>query len=288
MKNFFLLFFSLFFSLHSSDFIKGIYINQKTTFSKVLFNKMLEKSKFHGVNAWVLDVQPRVPSKESIKLLKQNNIRTIARLVVFPLGLAEENPPPKRMDALKNKIFKACKAGFEEIQLDYIRFSDKISVKLTYSQKYKKVASVIDEFKNSIKQNCQNIDLGADIFGRVAFNSNDPIGQKVENFVKQIPILYPMLYPSHFFQSRNRQKDPYQTIYDGVKSIQKRSPDNIKVIPYIQGFDMLIKRSGLSLEEYIFQQMKASFDSESEGFIVWNIHNSYKQTFAALNRLKSN
>ena len=275
------------FSIDATDlFVKGIYINYQTSASKTRLNTLLTKAKKYGVNTLVFDAQPKIISKSRLQVIKNLDFRIIARMVVFPRGLARKQPSKKKIKSLKKIIYKVCESRFDEIQLDYIRYSDTQHINLTYKQKYDRIGNVIQTVKDFITQTCPNMEISADIFGRVVFNRNDPIGQKVENFAEKLTILYPMLYPSHFFESKYRQRKPYLTIYQGIKAIQKRVPSETKIIPYIQGFDMLIKLSGLDLKNYILRQMQACVKSGSQGFIVWNIHNQYKETFWALGQLQ--
>ncbi|EMG12877.1 glycosyl hydrolase domain protein [Leptospira interrogans serovar Grippotyphosa str. LT2186] len=206
----------------------------------------------------------------------------VARIVNFDGGLPTEKPSIQRINSIHKSIQAACKSGFPEIQLDYIRYADNLNLKLTYEMRYKNIAEIIKGIRKETLR-CNNLPyIGADIFGRIPFNKNDMIGQKVEILAQLVDVLYPMLYPSHFYGMSDKIKNPYQTVYDGTLFTIKRSLKTTRVIPYIQGFNMSVGKSGLTLSNYIKAQIKASYDSGGHGFVVWNAWNDYEPTFQAL------
>ena len=124
--------------------------------------------------------------------------------------------------------------------------------------------------------------VGADIFGRIPFNQNDRIGQRLEVFAEHLDTLYPMLYPSHFYGDPGYQKNPYKTILHGQQQTVARVGDQIKTIAYIQAFKMKVKMSGLSYHNYMVKQLQGSADSGGAGFVVWNARSAYAPYFRAL------
>lgn len=264
------------------DFSRGIYISQRTLKKGKIFEELRKKGKTHGVNFLVIDVQPKSPSKETLESLISEGFYPVARIVNFDGGLPTEKPSEQRISSIHRSIRAACESGFPEIQLDYIRYADNLQLKLSFETRYKNISGIIKNIRNETLK-CENLPyIGADIFGRIPFNQNDSIGQKVEVFAQVVDVLYPMLYPSHFYGMPARIKDPYQTVYDGTLLTLKRSLKTTRVIPYIQGFNMSVAKSGLSLSDYIKAQVKATYDSGAHGFVVWNAWNEYDSTFQAL------
>ncbi|GIM19692.1 glycosyl hydrolase [Leptospira borgpetersenii] len=264
------------------EFSRGIYISQKTLKKTKEFYDLRKKGKQYGINFLVIDIQPSTPSKETVEALIAEGFYPVARVVNFDGGLPTEKPSNQRVASIHKSIRSACKSGFPEIQLDYIRYADNLQLKLTYEMRYKNIAAIIKDIRKETLK-CENLPyLGADIFGRIPFNENDMIGQKVEVFAQVVDVLYPMLYPSHFYGMPARIKNPYQTVYDGTILTIKKSLKTTRVIPYIQGFNMSVGKSGLSLSDYIKAQIKASYDSGGNGFVIWNAWNDYELTFQAL------
>ncbi len=263
-------------------YIKGIYITNHTLFDTDRFSEIRKKAKSSGVNTLVIDVQPKTVSKSLLDSIHKENFYTVARVVNFDGGLKSEFPAQKKLDKLKSTVKSACESGFKEIQFDYIRYSDENHRGLSIKKKYANIARFMEELKSSGKNCDKNLIFGADIFGRIPFVKHDRIGQNMENFSMSVDVLYPMLYPSHFYGERKKINNPYQTVFDGVVNSFKRSKKNTRIIPYIQGFSMAIKGSKLSLKDYIKAQMKAAKESKSHGFVVWNAKNDYKETFRAM------
>jgi hypothetical protein len=58
--------------------------------------------------------------------------------------------------------------------------------------------------------------------------------------------------------------------------------EHTKIIAFIQGFQMSVPASGLSLKDYIAVQVKAAEDAGSGGYIVWNAKNEYGVFFEAI------
>ncbi|AOP34993.1 glycosyl hydrolase [Leptospira tipperaryensis] len=264
------------------NFSRGIYISQRTLKKVKAFEEIRKKGKSHGINFLVIDVQPTSPSKETLNSLVSEGFYPVARVVNFDGGLPTEKPSEQKIASIHKSIRAACQSGFPEIQLDYIRYADNFQLKLSFETRYKNISGIIKNIRNETLK-CENLPyIGADIFGRIPFNQNDSIGQKVEVFAQVVDVLYPMLYPSHFYGMPDRIKDPYQTVYDGTHLTLKRSLKTTRVIPYIQGFNMSVAKSGLSLSDYIKAQVKAAYDSGAHGFVVWNAWNEYDSTFQAL------
>ncbi len=267
------------------DFIKAIYINNRTPFLKN-FPQFIERAKINSINTLVIDIQPKLISEQSIKKLKSENFYLIARIVIFDQGFKEYPPNNKHMEYLYRLIDLAEKAiqnGFEEVQLDYIRFADNYYSKdLTLGKRYRFIAGILKLFEDRLRP--YGIRIGADIFGRIPFYGDDIIGQKIEIFDRYLDHIHPMLYPSHFYGMKDRINQPYQTVYEGVRNALQRVK-NAEIIPYIQAFRMSINGTGLTYRDYIKKQIQACIDANAKGFIAWNAKNDYNEFYQALKEI---
>ncbi len=271
-----------FYKYNKPLFIKGLYINNLKIFKNDVW-QLIEQAKKHGINTLVIDIQPNIVPKEIIKELLSKDFYLIARIVVFENGL-NKYPPSKEhllhIQKLTERADIAIRNGFQEIQLDYIRFADNHNLNhVPLEKKYRLIAGILKLFEDKLR--IYGVRLGADIFGRVPFYENDIIGQKIEIFDKYLDHLHPMLYPSHFYGMEDKIKNPYQTVFEGVKKSKSRVK-NVEIIPYIQAFKMSVNKTGLSYKEYIYHQIQAVYDSNAEGFIAWNASNDYKTFFLAM------
>ncbi len=261
-------------------YYQGIYLNNYTARTKSRFLPLLKQAKATGINTLVVDVQPRLPTEEFMKTARSMGFYLVSRVVVFEGGLKTYPAPAGHINKVRKRAEESALMGFMEIQLDYIRFADRLHIKgLNLTERYRTIASILRSFEETLRPH--GVRIGADIFGRIPFNNNDIIGQKMEVFARYMDTLYPMLYPSHFYGDPFYQKNPYRTIYDGKTRAIKRA-GTTRIIAYIQGFTMLVSKSGLSYKDYIKKQLVASKDSGGAGFVVWNPKNDYAVFFQAL------
>lgn len=274
-----------FYKYTKPDFIKAIYVNNRTPFLKN-FSQFVERAKKNGINTLVIDIQPNMIPEQWIKKLKNENFYLIARIVIFEQGFRDYPPTKKHMEYLYRLIDLAEKAvqnGFEEIQLDYIRFADNYYSKdLTLGKRYRFIAGILRLFEDRLRP--YGVRIGADIFGRIPFYENDIIGQKIEIFDRYLDHIHPMLYPSHFYGMKERINQPYQTVYDGIRNALQRV-NNAEIIPYIQAFKMSVDGTGLTYKEYIKKQIQACIDANAKGFIAWNAKNDYIEFYKALREI---
>jgi hypothetical protein len=262
------------------SYYRGIYLNNGTARNARKFNDLLTKSKLHSINALVLDVQPRMPARDFLELARSQGMYLIARIVVFEGGLNASSLPETHMRKIFQKMESSAEAGFQEIQLDYIRFADRSGhLGLGLQKRYAILEEILKKARAISSR--YGVRLGADIFGRIAFNKNDIIGQNLELFSAHLDTIYPMLYPSHFYGQPAYIENPYRTIKEGVENCRKRKAP--ATVAYIQGFKMKIP-SRMSYTDYIVRQLEASRDARGDGFIVWNPGNNYAAFFGALKR----
>jgi hypothetical protein len=269
-------------------FYQAVYVSNKTALSPSLLKSLVTDLKEAGINAIVVDAQPRKLSQEIFDYFKANNLYPIARVVNFEGGLTSQFPSKERMKSIKEAVSYSCQLGFKEINLDYIRYSDGgWDFRANFEKRYDNITGIISEIRKDTAKDCgQDVQFGADIFGRVPFIKNDAIGQRVENFAEVVDNLYPMLYPSHFYGIKSRVSDPYTTVLEGMKKTIQRAKPSTGAIAWVQGFQMHIGASGLSYKDYIKVQMQASLDAQSRGFVVWNAHNDYSTTLKAFSEFK--
>ncbi len=262
------------------DFLKAIYLTNGTAVNTKSLRHFIEQSKKYGINGMVIDAQGKAISPEQMSLLKTNGIYPIGRVVVFDLGLKQKYPDEAHLEKVLASVERAAKAGYREIQLDYIRYADRRDLQLLPLKfKYDQIGSILARMRKVTDS--LGVELGADVFGRITINRNDHIGQKLELFGEHVHNLYPMVYPSHYYGDPEKIANPYGTVKEGVENSKERIPKT-RIIPYIQGFGMKIKQSGLALPQYVLKQFFAVDDAQGDGYVVWNARNDYSATWKAL------
>lgn len=265
------------------NFTKGIFLKNSIVQNKEELQKYINIATQIGVNTFVIDIEPQKISEKTIQIIRDADIFTVARLVVFPGGLKKKSPSNTKIQKILSKITEAKQSKFSEVQLDYIRYADSESLnKVSLDFKYKTIKNILDKsYQHASKE---NLYLSSDLFGRITLNQNDRIGQKLEIFSPYMDTIYPMLYPSHYYNDPNRRDNPYETVLEGINKSKRRIP-NKRIVAYIQGFQMHIKSTGLSYAEYIEEQIIGASDSLGDGYILWNQHGKYDIAFQVIQKI---
>jgi len=261
---------------------KGIYINQGTLENSKQLDYLIEQSKAVGINTFVVDLEKATKNyQKNIDKIKNNGLRYVARIVVFPDGGKATQIKSNDYWEKRYKLVEAAMAyGAEEIQLDYIRYSSKQSPS---PQNAKDVKQVIKFFKEKVA--AKGIPLQIDIFGEVSFKESPRIGQNIQLFADTIDVVCPMVYPSHYHPYQKHSAEPYETVYKSLTSLKGQFNNEkmpFKLTPYIEASNYHYKWSAAKKTSYILSQIKAVEDANADGWFVWSPQNYYDNLFNAL------
>lgn len=261
--------------------VRGIYINQSTMENTALLKQLIQESKAVGINTFVVDLASVTKNyKKNIDLIKDNGIRYVARIVVFPDGGKAHQIKSKAYWEQKYKLVEtAVGFGANEIQLDYIRYSSKQPAS---AQNAKDVKQVIQFFKNKLAES--KVPLQIDIFGEVSYKESPHIGQNIQLFADTIDSASPMVYPSHYHPYQKHSKEPYETVYNSLTALKKQFNHNppFKLIPYIESSNYHYKWSSAQKSAYVVSQIRATEDAKADGWYVWSPSNAYTSLFNGL------
>ena len=256
-----------------------------------------------------------------IKKLKDNGIYTIARIVSFKDTIyAKENPDKIIVYKDGGKAFtnsdglvwvsaydknlweynvtvakEAAKAGFNEIQFDYVRFPASNGGKLDKVLNYRNAdnmtkAEAIQKYLNYAKKELSpyNVYISADIYGQVGSSSDDmSLGQFWEAVSSEVDYVSPMMYPSHYgkgvYGLDIPDANPYKTIYHSTKDSINRN-NNISspaiIRPWIQAFTATWIKGHIHYgSKEVKEQIKAMKDLGVDEYILWNATNRYENFF---------
>jgi hypothetical protein len=286
-----LLFLSLLFlatvtNAENASKVKGIYVTQTSLENTQFFNYLIKRAKQAGIDTFVVDLELISKQyRENIALLKDNNIKYVARIIMFPDGATAKQVDDEAYWQRKYKLVKqAVDWGASEIQLDYIRFNTK---QKPSPENAKKILNIIGWYKD--KLDSQNIPLQVDVFGIASFGESLYIGQNIKTFAEKVDAICPMVYPSHYVPFRKHFETPYKTIYDSLTSIQKQFDDNkmpIKMYAWIELSNYHFPMSRPKTLEYIKAQIKAVDAAGADGWYAWSPHNKYDNLFNVLENQK--
>ncbi len=291
--------------------LKGIYLNSRSI-SVESTDRIIDDLKEHDFNAVVINVKNvsgqvtyssqvdlareigaitgRLDIEKIVQKLHSRGIYAIARLTCFKDpklagyccgGGAWADPDNSTAISYNvNLAREVSKLGFDEIQLDYIRYSDgpgKIGGEYSYRSR------VISQFVKRVRSAIPaHVKLSVDVYGRTLWDWNskniDPIGQNLEYLQEHVDFTSPMIYPSHY-QDPELVYDPYKLVTLALKVGNSRLDTTMR--PFIQGFDRKVPK-GMTLVQYIQEQLKALQESEHKGFLVWNPRSDYDSLWKAV------
>lgn len=324
-----------FLGIISLPFVKGVYVSTETSRDSLKIASLVEFIDTTELNSVVLDIQddgvliwernPRISSL--ISHLHEKNIYVIGRIVVWKNTLYVRKNP---YSAIKNineglwedgsgsywidpayqpywddflKIVKrAVEIGFDEINLDYIRFPTGKNLKNIYYpySKEKGKGEILKEFFKFFRDAIDsinferklNIPISIDIFGIACFREEgDGTGQRLKDIAEFFDWIMPMPYPSHYsrgwFGFENPAEHPYEVVYKTLISAKKildtLENSRARLRPWLQDFHM----GAYYDEKKIRAQKQAVYDAKVEGWVLWNINNRYTKKALDKNRAQN-
>lgn len=269
-----------------------------------------------------------VDGKKLLKKLHDNNIYPIARIVTFKdTKLANEHPEwtfrnsdgsvwtNGKGDSFVNPFMKevwkydidvakaAAKAGFQDIQFDYVRFPEGFENQadsLTYNKgEYKNsqmssgdqrvytITKFLEYANKELKP--MGVNVSADVFGYSALVENAPgIGQSFPKISKNVDAISSMIYPSHWsngdFGLQAPDTEPYKTVNRYIQKenslLDTLGKDKPISRPWIQDFTASYLGAGNYIDydaKAISEEVQALKDNGVNEFLLWNAGNDYTE-----------
>ncbi len=247
--------------------------------------------------------------------LKERNIYAIARVVAFRdpylpeqrpewglhladgslyrdnKGLAWVNPYKREVwDYLVEVALEAHRAGFDEVQFDYIRFSTEKGINnVVYDEADTLGLSkteIITEFVEYVYERClqEGVFMAADVFGAIIGGGidSDNVGQSYGNMAASLDYICPMIYPSHYadgnFGIEHPDTQPYDTILAALQGSKAdlsgytRNGEHQAVVrPWLQDFTASYLANYISYgPEQIRAQIQAVYDAGYDEWMLWS------------------
>lgn len=205
-------------------------------------------------------------------------------------GVAWVDPYDRRVWEYNLSIAsRAAAAGFDEIQLDYIRFPSDGPVSLArYSRAdhtKESAKSNVIAFLREARRRLPGVVLSACVFGMTTSAQTDMgIGQDIVRMAKEVDYISPMMYPSHYYKGeygiKNPNREPFRTILYGVRDAVERLGDQAwKLRPYYQDFSLGVRYDA----DKVRAQVLASEKLGVVHWLMWNPQNRYTWTFTRHN-----
>ena len=319
-------------SLFDSTEINSVVIDIKDSSGYVFYNADVDEVKKYKIyNYSIKDID------SIIKFFHDKNIYVIGRISVFedpmysqkrkdlavyntettadilnPIlwtdrnGLSWVDPSSKEVWDYNIAIAKdAISHGFDEINFDYVRFpSDGDFSTLGFPLWDKKISrtETIKNFFAYLRQQMPDDILSVDLFGLTTVSRDDlGVGQVLEDALKYVDYVCPMVYPSHYasgFRSfKNPAEYPYEVaqysiesayyrrkifLYQEIIKLKNTSDVNFeidntlvgKIRPWLQDFNLGAVYTADMVKLEINAVEKFSKD-DYNGFMLWNPRNYY-------------
>lgn len=187
------------------------------------------------------------------------------------------NPYDRRVwEYLVDLAEDAASRGFREIQFDYVRFpSDGKISDAVYPGRNGTPEDAIAAFLAFARERLEGrgVWVSADVFGLTVHVKDDlGIGQKIEKVARNVDIVSPMIYPSHYepgsYNIEDPNSSPYETITNAMADSGRRlSGTGAIVRPWLQDFSLGGVTYGV---EEVKAQIKAVEDQGYTEWILWD------------------
>jgi hypothetical protein len=245
--------------------------------------------------------------------MRENGLYTIARIVVFKDPLLAKARPEwsiRRPDGgvwidraghtwvspWDRRVWdynlalaeEAARAGFDEIQFDYIRFPEAYASlpRQVHPQAAGDRTDAIVAFLEQAHRVLEphDVTITADVFGMSMNEAGDVgIGQQWERIAVVTDHILPMIYPSHYFPTHlpgvsRPNRMPYETIATALgmgvirnERLAAAGGTPARIIPWLQAFDApWVDRDFPYRAEQVRAQIQAVYDVGLEDWILWD------------------
>lgn len=265
------------------------------------------------------DSKGAIRLREAIHDLKQRNVYLIARIVTFKdsaliaakpeWAIRSKNGSVWRdrkgqawIDPYKEQawsyyeamVAEAAKAGFDEVQFDYVRFPEngaKVDREVKYANADKQAKSeIISRFVKRVTNSAhkQGLRVSADVFGMVGSTQDDMgIGQRWKELAPATDVLSPMIYPSHYAAGiwgiRHPDLAPTAIIAKALqdaagqnKALKASGTHAADVRPWLQSFTASwIHPHQAYGPKQVREQIQAARSAGFNSYLLWNSSSRY-------------
>jgi len=195
-------------------------------------------------------------------------------------GLGWVNPYDRRVWRYVVSVgAAAAKAGFDEIQFDYVRFpSDGDLSQIVYRHRRAEAKGMtIANFLQyaSARLHPLGVRVSADVFGLAATHDLG-IGQVPKRIAPYLDAVYPMVYPSHYSAGEYGIQDPDaypgRTVARSLLDFRRQlKGDHMTLIPWLQDFSLGRAYTIVELTD----EIAATRRQHTRGFMLWNPEGLY-------------
>lgn len=248
--------------------------------SKVLLlrdaKKMIRDLKAAGIYTIariVCFADPKLPARHPDRAIQHNRRRKL--WVSWGTGGTWLDPySTANHDMIVELTREAEALGFDEIQLDYIRFPVDDGVQYAsyptlnggpHPDRPAILLNLLRRIDEAVK-----IPLGVDVFGLTAFRpgDNDGLGQDLERWAEHVEVFTPMLYLNSMPGWEAKSPDrAYRLVAIGVRRLRNRVGDRPVIRPFLQAFEV---GADEFTPKFIADQVRGARHGSADGFLFWH------------------
>jgi hypothetical protein len=173
----------------------------------------------------------------------------------------------------------AAKAGFDEIQFDYVRFPSDGDLSLIrypgpHPQPMRRTITAFLRYAAG-RLHRLGVRVSADVFGLSATRDLG-IGQYPSQIARTVDTVYPMTYPSHYHAGEYNLPDPSaapeQTVADSLRDFRAQlAGGTARLVPWLQDFSLGRTYTAADVEA----QIAAARRYQTGGYMLWNAEGVY-------------
>lgn len=183
---------------------------------------------------------------------------------------------------------EVARAGFPEIQWDYVRFPDAPDFLLGRAvfpgREGRTRVEAVREFLGYAREilDEEGVVMTADVFGvTTSYRRDVGIGQVWESFIDRVDVALPMVYPSHYWRGSfgygKPNAYPYEIVRRALRDAVARSAlveGAGRTRPWLQDFSLGDPPYGAP---EVRAQIQAAYDAGITEWILWNPGSSYTE-----------
>jgi hypothetical protein len=177
----------------------------------------------------------------------------------------------------------AARAGFNEVQFDYVRFPSDGNVEdcVFPHQDARQPGQVINDFLKYAREklSAYNVFISADVFGLTASKQGEMnIGQRVSDVARIVDFLSPMMYPSHYnpgeYDIKSPENNPADTVSHSVDDFKKAMKGtNAGLRPWLQDFSLKVAYT----PDMVRRQIDACENAGVHQWLLWDPNCTYSE-----------
>ena len=173
----------------------------------------------------------------------------------------------------------AAKAGFDEIQFDYVRFpsdGDLSLIRYPAARAEPKSTTIANFLRYAVRRlRPLGVRVSADVFGLAATHELG-IGQAPRKISRILDAIYPMVYPSHFapgeYDMRDPNADPGRTVAFALADFRRDvAGSRAKLVPWLQDFSL----GRTYTVDDVRAQILSAREAHARGYMLWNAGGVY-------------